>query len=122
MVPASSDDGGSGIASYRWTQKSGTPNNIDLTGGDTARPTFTAPDTTGNLVFTLAVTDGVGNASTNTAEVTITVEDQSPPTAEAGDPQTVNVGANVTLSGTGRDDEGGRSPMPGYSPRPPTGM
>ena len=52
------------------------------------------------------VTDGVGNPSTNTAEVTITVADQSPPTAEAGDAQTVNVGANVTLSGTGSDAEG----------------
>ena len=103
---ASSDTGGSGIASYRWTQKSGTPNNITLTGGDTASPTFTAPDAVTILVFTLAVTDEVGNASTNTAEVTITIEDQNPPTAEAGDAQTVNVGADVTLSGTGSDDEG----------------
>ena len=104
---ASSDTGGSGIASYRWTQKSGTPNNIALTGGDTATPTFTAPDTTGTLVFTLTVTDGAGNASTNTADVTITVVDAL--SVEAGDDQTVNVGSDVTLTATLSGGVGGET-------------
>ena len=46
-----------------------------------------------------------------TDTVTITVEDQNPPTAEAGDDQTVNVDAQVTLDGSAstdtEDDEAG---------------
>ena len=39
---------------YAWTQASGAP--VTLTGADTARPSFTAPSTAGDLAFTLTVT------------------------------------------------------------------
>ena len=84
---ASRDDE-SGIASYRWVQTSGTPNDITLTGADTNRSTFTAPDTAATLGFTLTVTDRAGN--TGTAVVTITVIGLS--TVDAGADQIVNLG------------------------------
>ena len=39
---------------YAWTQARGAP--VTLTGADTARPSFTAPATAGDLAFTLTVT------------------------------------------------------------------
>ena len=68
-----------------------------LTGGDPASPTFTAPSTTTTLTFTLTVTDSVGGVHSDTVAIQI---DATAPTANAGDAQTVNVGATVTLNGS----------------------
>ncbi|MBE0568163.1 MAG: hypothetical protein IH577_00600 [Deltaproteobacteria bacterium] len=69
----STDVGGS-IASYAWTQLSGTV--VTLTGGDTATPTFTAPTFTylaaqDNLVFQVEVTDNDGLTSTDNVTVAV---------------------------------------------------
>ena len=63
--------------------------NVSLTGADSASPSFTAPTTATSLelVFTLTVTDAAGNEDTATP-VTITVEDQNAPTANAGTDRT----------------------------------
>ena len=62
---------------HGWTQTGGTT--VTLTGADTAMPTFTAPASAGDLVFTLTVT-GAGRGAgcephTDTATVTVTVKE-----------------------------------------------
>ena len=79
--------------------------NVTLTGATTAKPTFTAPDVSGDtaITFTLKVTDASNNEST-ADEVTITVKDNHQPAANAGADQTVSEGASVTLDGSGSND------------------
>ncbi len=102
---ASTDDGG--IASYSWSQTSGTA--VTLSNSNTATPSFTAPQiatTSSTLVFTLTVTDTGGLTATDTCTVTVTGQND-PPTANAGADQSVVEGASVTLSGSGSDPEAG---------------
>jgi hypothetical protein len=82
------------VASYAWTQVAGTP--VTLTGADTAKPTFTAPSTSGPLSFTLTV-NGPGGPSSDTVD--LTVADVVAPVAAAGPDQAVVRGAKVTLNG-----------------------
>ena len=91
--------GGSGNYAYAWSQTSGTPNNIALTGANTARPTFTAPNAAANLVFRVTITAGE-QSHFDTVTITVRAPTGAPLAVEAGDPQTVNVGANVTLDGS----------------------
>lgn len=56
-----------GISSYAWDAPSG----ISLTGAGTATPSFTAPTTPGDYLFTLRVSGPAGSA---TADVTVTVQ------------------------------------------------
>ncbi|MEN6474868.1 MAG: PKD domain-containing protein [Syntrophaceae bacterium] len=100
---ASTDD--AGIASYSWSQTSGTA--VTLLNSNTATPSFTAPQITVSstaLVFTLTVTDTGGLTATDTCTVTVT-GDNDPPTANAGADQSVVEGTTVTLSGSGSDPE-----------------
>ena len=74
---------------YAWTQTGGTT--VTLTGENTATPTFTAPDTAGDLVFTLTVTGRPVRArgtATGTDTVTVTVID----------PRTLATLSDLTLS------------------------
>ena len=94
---------------FRWTQISGTP--VVLSGADTESPTFTAPELPGGtgsvaiLTFALTVSDG---ALPNTAEARVTVEQVNhAPKADDGQPQTVLVGALVTLDATASFDPDG---------------
>ena len=89
--------GGSGSYTYAWSQTAGT--SVTLTGDDTASPTFIAPDTTGNLVFNVIITAG-GQSHNDNVTITVSAPTGAPLAVEAGDPQTVNVGANVTLDGS----------------------
>ena len=54
-----SSDGEGAIATWQWSHESGPA--ASLNGGDTASPTFTAPNTAGAIVFELTVTDEAGN-------------------------------------------------------------
>ena len=84
---------------YAWSQTSGTPNNIALTGANTATPSFTAPNAAATLVFRVTITAGEQSHS-DTVTITVKAPTGAPLAVEAGDPQTVNVGADVTLDGS----------------------
>ncbi len=103
---ASSDPEGQTLT-YNWTFTSRpSGSTATLTNPTTVHPTFT-PDVAGNYVVRLVVNDGTQN-STNTASVTIAATAANlPPVANAGPPQTVQVGATVTLNGTGSSDPEG---------------
>ena len=94
------------IRSWSWTRTGGTGDNtVTLTGAATAQPSFTADTLVPGAadithVFTLTVTDDLGQTDTDT--VTITV--QSPfaaPVANAGPDQVVAAGTEVILDGSG---------------------
>ncbi|WP_161569337.1 PKD domain-containing protein [Halapricum salinum] len=95
---SSSSDNGV-ITTYRWdVDGDGT---TDAT-GPTARSTFVDP---GTYTVRLTVTDSGGNTDTDT--LTITVGDQTAPTAEAGPDRTVEVGSTVSVDGSGSSDDVG---------------
>ena len=99
----SSAPGGGDIA-YRWTS----PESIDLTGEDEAKPSFTAPevDSDTEFIFTLVVTSGGVVSAPDTVVITVQNLRQAP-VADAGPGQTVNEGELVTLDGSGSFVPGG---------------
>ncbi|MDQ3881976.1 MAG: PKD domain-containing protein [Thermoproteota archaeon] len=104
----SSDSDGT-IDSYSWTQTAGT--SATLAGADSATPSFTAPDVGADgetLTFELTVTDDDGATDTDTIDVTVNnVVVNQPPTANAGNDQTVNEGDTIELSGSASTDPDG---------------
>ncbi|MBD3729874.1 MAG: autotransporter domain-containing protein [Sphingomonadales bacterium] len=93
---------------YSWTQVSGPV--VVLDNAAAMRPVFTAPAATGTaqvLVFRVAVSDGfpAGDGETQYDEVTVTVEANAAPTADAGaDSGPIDTGTSVTLDGSGSSD------------------
>ncbi len=90
-------DGSNSVAATSFTcgQTSGIP--VALSMPDTARASFTAPTTAGDLVFVLAV-DGPGGA--DTATTILTVAELTPPVARAGADPVAEVGGTVVLDGS----------------------
>jgi len=76
-----------------------------LTGPTTVRPTFLA-DKTGQYVVQLIVNDGVVSSTAATVTIT-TTPGNTPPVADAGPDQALQVGATVTLNGSGSSDVDG---------------
>jgi len=87
------------VKTYAWKQTSGPT--VELTDGDTASPSFTAPDVDpdATLAFDLTVTGSGGPA---TSSVSVHVLKTAPvPTANAGPDQVVAQDGTVTLDATG---------------------
>ncbi|MBL4606850.1 MAG: hypothetical protein JKY01_03355 [Pseudomonadales bacterium] len=93
-----------GIQAYGWEQLSGPT--VSVSNATISQPTFPAPSVTGDTVlqFQLTVTDGVGQSSLDTVQVT--VNDDAAPLVNAGANQSVTEGTNVMLVGTASDDVG----------------
>ena len=93
---------------YSWTQTGGPT--VQLTGANTASPTFTAPNQVTQLTFRVTTTLAADQNVVKTGHVTnygiirdtdtVTVIVSNGPTANAGSDQTVTVGDTVTLRGT----------------------
>lgn len=99
-----SASGGDAAYSYLWTQTSG--QTVSLAPSSSAQsPTFVAPEVTEALVFSLTVSDS--DDDTDVASVTINVVQPAPPVADAGDNQSANERALVTLNGSASSDADG---------------
>jgi hypothetical protein len=107
----SSDPDGDLPLTYYWTQTGGPA--VTLSNPAVVAPVFTAPDDPAVLTFTLVVTDSLGLPDPTPDEVVVTVNNQSP-NADAGDDQSVDTGALVTLDGSGSSDPDGDLPLTYY--------
>ena len=104
-LSGSGSDSDGTIASYAWSQLSGS--SVTLTNANTATASFTAPTLTAQeqLSFRLTVTDN--EAATATDDIIITVNPvNASPTATAGNDQSADEQTTVTLSGGGSDTDG----------------
>ncbi len=90
---------------YSWAQVGSTPAAVTLANvtGAPAKRTFT-PSTPGDYTFEVTVSDGV-NSVKDQVVIHVTQANRAP-TANAGTDQSVNVGTQVTLSGSGSDPDG----------------
>jgi len=107
---SNSHDPDGAIASYAWTQTSGT--NVTILNADQAIASFTAPNVNAQLGFQLTVTDNEGAA--NTQAFIVTTVEQTPevienqfPIARVQSTVTVNGGGQVVLNGTASSDPDG---------------
>jgi bacillolysin len=105
-------DSGDSIASYNWTQLSGTA--VTLSDATAVSPSFTAPDVEGTLSFRLTVTDTLGASATDTVQVAVIIPNNAP-TANAGSDGSVTAGALYTLDGSLSSDPDSGDAIAGYS-------
>jgi len=107
LMGNATDDGT--IASYQWSQSSGT--SVTLNNANTATASFNAPSLSvaETLVFSLMATDDRGTSSSDTVSVTINpvMGLNSAPVANAGADQMVVSAAKVNLDGSGSSDPDG---------------
>jgi hypothetical protein len=103
LTGSGTDDDGT-IASYAWTQVSGTA--ATITSPSAATTTITSLAVTGDRVFRLTVTDDKG--ATGSAEVTVSVGPDPSPEVNTGGNQTITLPTTqVTLTGTATAQNGG---------------
>ncbi len=101
---ASTDPNG-GRLTFAWTQTAG--GTVTLSGADSARLSFTAPEAPGVLNFRLTVTDPDGLSDSDDVAVLVGGVDVRPPVADAGNDLEVDPGTRVTLDGSRSSDADG---------------
>ena len=114
---ASGDDGW--IASWAWERTGGTEGldgTVSLNNPNAIKPTFTANTLAvggGDVIhiFTLVVTDNEGATGIDTVAVIIKAPLFAAPVANAGPDQTFDIGATVTLDGSGSTFDSRRTPL-----------
>lgn len=103
-LSGSGTDADGTISAYKWTQVSG-PSTGTFSSSTVASPTVSALTVAGAYVFQLRVTDNAGYQ--DSATVTITVNSNPPPVANAGTDITITLPVNSTsLNGTASTDDG----------------
>jgi hypothetical protein len=101
-----SSDANGDTLSYQWSLSSKPAGSqAVLSGSTTVNPSFSA-DLAGVYVASLVVNDGQLSSSISTIPVTASASNVAP-VASAGAAQTVNIGALVTLDGSGSSDANG---------------
>ncbi len=105
-ITGSAEDPDSENLTYSWKQVGGEA--VELSSTDEPQPTFTAPIVANGkvkvLVFELRVADENGHPVKDTTKVTV-LPINSAPVSNAGDDQTVDVDATVTLAGSATDED-----------------
>ena len=94
----SSDDDSGDTLTYLWEQVPDVLHTVSLSSATAAKPTFTAPTVLASLSFRLTVTDSKGDKATDNVSIDVGAPPNRAPVANAGDNQTVYVGALVTLN------------------------
>ena len=95
-----SSDSGIATFSYQWKA-----DGADITGATSATYTLTATEIGKAITVTASFTDGGSAQESRTSAATAAVSAaNSPPVADAGEDQTVEEGATVTLDGSGTTD------------------
>ncbi len=100
---------------YAWT----VPSEITVNSETSARPSFSA-ESVGTYTFRLVVSDGQANSSADVVQVKVVAPANRQPVADAGPDQEVEVGARVTLDGSGSSDADGDNLT--YEWTPPAGV
>ena len=102
---AASGDPDSDVITYMWSLMKPGGSSAQLSSSDAIKPVFT-PDVEGTYVATLIVSDGRLTSAPATTTVNV-VNDNNPPTANAGPDRTVDVGTLVRLNGGSSSDPDG---------------
>lgn len=103
-LSGSGSDSDGTIASYAWTQVSGT--SATITSPSSQNTTITGLSTAGIRVFRLTVTDNGGATGTDDVQITVN-SGNTAPIANAGSNQTITLPTSTaTLTGSGSDSDG----------------
>ncbi|XP_052234869.1 uncharacterized protein LOC127847186 [Dreissena polymorpha] len=93
------------IVTYNWKLKSGDDSGVRMTGDRTPRLSVEGLKE-GEYVFTLTVSDGKEQLSTDEARIVVQAEPNAPPVANAGPDQTIRLPVdNVVLDGSKSTDD-----------------
>jgi len=93
------------VASYSWTQVSGTA--VTITNGGTATPSVTGLQNGNVYTFLLTVTDNQGAIGKSQVSITVGAVPNQAPVANAGSNITIPIPAPVTLDGSASSDPDG---------------